>query len=201
MEQPSTRIPQRKARRGSPVPRPAVPVGQSQGAAPERPRPRRPASPLVRRLPSPRLTGLGSGLLTALAMLAVGALDAALLGGSPRVYGVFFVIACAACALWVRPADLMTAPVSAPIAYAVGAVALSDGTGGLGGRLMSLVTMLSLSAGWLYAGTLLAALIALVRRVVLVRLRKRARKEQRKRPSRPPRSPRCSPAERARPRR
>ncbi|MFI9205333.1 DUF6542 domain-containing protein [Streptomyces sp. NPDC053048] len=199
MEQPSTRIPQRKVRRGSPVPRPAVPVGQRRADAPRRPRPRRPAPPLVRRLPAPRLTGLGSGLLTTLAMLGVGALDAWALGGSARVYGVFFVLASAACALWVRPAELMTAPVSVPIAYAIGAVPVSDGTGGFGSRVMSLVTMLSLNAGWLYSGTLLAALIALVRRIVLIRLRRRARKRQR--PSRPPRSPRCSPAERARPRR
>lgn len=194
MEQPSTRIPQRKVRRGSPVPRPAAPVGQRRdpaGTPVRRGRPGRSAVPLSR-LPAARLTGLGSGLLTALAMLGVGALDALLLGGSPEVYGVFFLIGAAACALWVRPAELMTAPVSVPIAYAVGAVPLGESTEGVAGRLMSMVTLLSLTAGWLYAGTLLAALIALVRRVLLIRTRRRARNRLRQRPSRRPRSPRCS---------
>ncbi|MFG2180606.1 DUF6542 domain-containing protein [Streptomyces abikoensis] len=199
MEQPSTRIPQGKVRRGSPVPRPAAPPGQRRGATVRGPATGRSPSALDR-LPAARLTGLGSGLLTALGMLTIGGLDA-LVGGSPRIYGVFFLLGSAACALWVRPAELMTAPVSVPIAFAVGALPLSDGTGGLGGRVMSLVTLLSLNAGWLYAGTLLATLIALVRRVFLVRLRRRERLRQRQRPSRPPRSPRCSPAERGRPRR
>ncbi|GHF60680.1 membrane protein [Streptomyces mashuensis] len=198
MEQPSTRIPQRKVRRGADVPRPSAPVGQRPGAAAPRTRPGSPPS-LLRRLPRPRLTALGSGLLTALAMLGAGTLDARLLGGSPRVYGVLFVLASAACALWVRPVDLMTAPVSVPIAFAVGAVPLSDGTSGLGGRVMSLVTLLSLNAAWLYAGTLLAGLIALVRRVALIRERRRERlRQRRQRPSRPPRSPRCSPGGRGR---
>ncbi|MEV5242199.1 DUF6542 domain-containing protein [Streptomyces cinnamoneus] len=197
MEQPSTRIPQRKVRRGSPVPRPSAPLGQRQGGAPRRPRPGRPA-PSPDRPPAPRLTGLGSGLLTALAMLGIGVADSALLGGSARVYDVFFVLGSAACALWVRPAEVMTAPVSVPIAFAVGVLPLSDGTGGFGTRLMSLVTLLSLNAGWLYAGTLLAALIALVRRVLLIKARRRARAQLRKRPSQHPRSPRCSPDERAR---
>ncbi|MEU5048248.1 DUF6542 domain-containing protein [Streptomyces sp. NPDC021096] len=197
MEQPSTRMPQRKVRRGSPVPRPAAPVGQREGSAFRRPRPGR-LEPPLRRLPAARLTGLGSGLLTALAMLSVGYLDATLVGGNARVYGVFFLLGSAACALWVRPAELMTAPVSVPIAFAVGTVPLSDGTGGFGGRVMSLITLLSLNAGWLYAGTLLSALIALVRRIMLIRSRRRARNRLRQRPSRPPRSPRCSPAERGR---
>ncbi len=197
MEQPSTRIPQRKVRRGSPVPRPAAPVGQRRGDDDRGTRPGR-APGAFTRLPAARLTGLGSGLLTTLSMLTIGALDS-LVGCSPRVYGVFFLLASAACALWVRPAELMTAPVSVPIAYAVGAVPLCDGTGGWLGRLMSLVTLLSLNAGWLYSGTLLAALIALVRRIALITRRRRERRRQQ--PSRPPRSPRCSGDARGRPRR
>lgn len=182
------------------MPRPAVPVGQDSGGTVYRAGSGRTPPPLLRalrRLPAARLTGLGSGLLTTAAMLAVGWLNSALLGGSPGVYGVFFLLASVACALWVRPAELVTAPVSVPIAFAVGAVPVDDGAEGFGGRLMALVGFLSLQAGWLYAGTLLAALIALVRRMVWLRRRKSART----RPSRPPRSPRCSPAERARPRR
>ncbi|MBB4891532.1 hypothetical protein FHS39_000532 [Streptomyces olivoverticillatus] len=196
MEQPSTRSPQRnqrKVRRGSPVPRPAAPVGERGNTAAARAG-RGPAP-----LPAARLTGLGSGLLTALAMLGIGVLDARWAHSSPHVYGLFFLLGSAACALWVRPADLMTAPVSAPIAFAVGAVPISGGGGGFAGRLMNLVTLLSLHAGWLYSGTLLAAVIALVRRIVLIRTRRRVR--PRKRPSQPPRSPRCSPDERARYRR
>ncbi|MGW2600111.1 DUF6542 domain-containing protein [Streptomyces klenkii] len=204
MEQPSTRTPRGKARRVPPVPRPAAPVGQ-RGAAGLR-RPRGGASaPRLRgpgRLPAPRLTGLGSGLLTTLWMLGTGWLDS-VTGRSPGFYGVVFLLAGAVCALWVRPADLATAPVAAPIAFAVGAVPLVDAEGGVGSRVMGLVTLLSLNAGWLYAGTLLTALVALSRRVAAVRRRRRARlrRTQRQRPSRPPRSPRCSPAQRARSRR
>ncbi|MBB4886061.1 DUF6542 domain-containing protein [Streptomyces netropsis] len=201
MEQPSTRTPQRKVRRTPPVPRPAAPVGQGERATVYRAGPGPGLPPLrqaLERMPAARLTGLGSGLLTALGMLAIGAADSALLDGSPAVYGVFFIIGSVACALWVRPADLITAPISAPIAYAVGGVPISGGGDGFGSQLMGLITLLSLNAGWLYAGTLLAALIALVRRIALIRARRRERNRQRKRPSRLPRSPRCSPAGRER---
>ncbi|MFD0382659.1 DUF6542 domain-containing protein [Streptomyces stramineus] len=95
----------------------------------------------------------------------------------------------------------MTAPVTAPIAFAAGAVPLTGGSGGLAGHAMGLVTLLSLNAGWLYSGTLLAALVALIRRIALIKRRARERTRQRRRPSRPPRSPRCSEDERARSRR
>ncbi|MGW2187731.1 DUF6542 domain-containing protein [Streptomyces sp. NPDC001719] len=195
MEQPSTRAPQPRIRRTSPVPRPASPVGQGEKAAVHRVRSGRASPPL--RVPGPRLTGFGSGLLTALAMLAAGALDSAA-GGSPAFYGVFFLVASAACALWVRPADLVTAPVTAPIAFAAGAVPLAEGPDSFAGQAMGLVTVLSLHAGWLYAGTALTALIAFVRRMVLLRQQRRDRARPRRRPSRLPRSPRCSTAERAR---
>ncbi|MBT2387058.1 DUF6542 domain-containing protein [Streptomyces sp. ISL-11] len=199
MEQPSTRIPQRKARRTSPVPRPASPVGQGESASLYRARSGRASPPL--RVPGARLTGLGGGVLLVLAMLTAGWLDARTAGGSATAYGVCFLVASAAGAAWVRPVDLATAPVTAPIAFAVGAVPLSGGSGGLAGQAMGMVTVLSLNAGWLYAGTLLSALIAFARRVALIRSRRRERSRQRRRPSRPPRSPRCSGAERERSRR
>ncbi|MFE5872709.1 DUF6542 domain-containing protein [Streptomyces roseifaciens] len=204
MEQPSTRTPQGKARRVPPVPRPAAPVGQGRAAAVRRPR-SGPSTQQLRalgRLPAPRLTGLGSGVLTTAWMLGIGWLDS-LAGGSSAFYGLFFLLAGTVCALWVRPADLVTAPVTAPIAFAVGAVPLAGGGDGAGAKVMGLVTLLSLNAGWLYAGTLLTALITLVRRIVLIRRRRRARlrRSQRQQPSRPPRSPRCSPAPQARSRR
>ncbi|RLU99508.1 hypothetical protein CTZ27_16180 [Streptomyces griseocarneus] len=170
-------------------------MGRGETATVYRARSARTPPPL--RAPTARLTGLGSGLLTTVVMLAVGSLSS-LVGAPPTVYGFFFLLASAACALWVRTADLVTAPVTAPIAFAVGAVPLSDGPDTFGGHVMGLVTVLSLHAGWLYSGTLLAALIALVRRMAVIRQRRLERVRQRRRPSRPPRSPRCSAAERAR---
>ncbi|MFD3539492.1 DUF6542 domain-containing protein [Streptomyces sp. NPDC058662] len=89
-----------------------------------------------------------------------------LFGSSLFAYGLLFLPVAAATALWVRPADLVTAPISVPIAFAVGVWPISGGSGGFGGQLMGLVSALSLHAGWLYAGTLAAALIAVVRKAV-----------------------------------
>ncbi|WP_171163862.1 DUF6542 domain-containing protein [Streptomyces sp. I05A-00742] len=204
MEQPGARITQHKVRRAAPVPRPAAPVGQGRAAPAGRDRAGRTPPQLLRALRRDqpvRLTGLGSGLLAVLAMLTAGLLVARLAGGSPAAYGVLFVLCCVVCALGVRPAELVAAPVGAPIAFAVGAVPVTAVAGGPGARVMAMVSFLSLQAGWLYGGTLLCALIVLGRRVVLVRRRRLARVQARRRPSRPPRSPRRSPAERARSRR
>ncbi|GAA0391612.1 DUF6542 domain-containing protein [Streptomyces luteireticuli] len=204
MEQPGARISQNKVRRAAPVPRPAAPVGQGGRPPAGRARTGRPPHPVaraLRRTQDLRLTGLGNGLLTTLAMLGAGELDALLAHGSPPLYGVLFVLCCAVCALSVRPAELVAAPVAVPIAFAVGALPVVGGAGGLAGRAMGLVSFLSLQAAWLYAGTLLAVLITFVRRIAVVRHRRLARAQQRRRPSRPPRSPRCSPAEQARSRR
>ncbi|MER5782051.1 DUF6542 domain-containing protein [Streptomyces mobaraensis] len=211
MEQPGARITQHRTRRTAPVPRPAAPVGQGRAAPAGRERAGRTPPPLLRALRRDqreqrdqpvRLTGLGSGLLAVVAMLVAGVVVARLGAGSPVAYGVLFTLCCAVCALGVRPAELVAAPVSAPIAFAAGALpvtAATAGSGGLGGRVMALVGFLSLQAGWLYGGTLLAALIVLGRRVVLVRRRRaEGRGQARRRPSRPPRSPRRSPAQRAR---
>ncbi|MCT9089586.1 hypothetical protein N4G70_11960 [Streptomyces sp. ASQP_92] len=131
----------------------------------------RPVPPLVlalRRLPSPRLTGLGGGLFAAALMVALGTLDWLLFDGSPVVYGVLFLPVCAVTALWVRAADLVTAPICVPIAFAVGIVPVAGGAGGFGGQAMAVVTALALHAGWLYAGTLVAGVIATVRKVRLM---------------------------------
>ena len=64
-----------------------------------------------------------------------------------------------------RQGDLLTAPVVVPIAFAVGLLPVADSGGGLRGRLMGLVTALATQAGWLYGGTLVAGLIATVRRI------------------------------------
>lgn len=117
-----------------------------------------------RRLPGPRLTGLGGGLFCVGVMLVLALLTGLLLGGSVTVYGVLFLPVCALTALWVRPGDLVTAPVVVPIAFAVGLLPLAEG-GGVLERLMGLFTALATEAGWLYGGTLVAGSIATVRKV------------------------------------
>ncbi|MEU4061526.1 DUF6542 domain-containing protein [Streptomyces wedmorensis] len=161
----------------------------------------RPVPPVVlalRRLPSPRLTGLGAGLFASAVMLTIGFLDLLLLDGSPVVYGLLFLPVSALTALWVRTADLVTAPIAVPIAFAVGVVPIAGGTGGIGGQAMAVVTALAVHAGWLYGGTLVAGLIASFRKV-----RDMARRQQRTAaarsaapspgPADPPRAPRRRP--------
>ncbi|MFD9035723.1 DUF6542 domain-containing protein [Streptomyces sp. NPDC059567] len=129
---------------------------------------RRPVPPValaMRRLPNPRLTGLGAGLFASATMLVLGLLDQLLLDGSPLAYGLLFLPVSALTALWVRTADLVTAPISVPIAFAVGVVPIAGGTGGFGGQAMAVVTALAVQAGWLYGGTLVAGLITCVRKV------------------------------------
>ncbi|SCF75892.1 hypothetical protein GA0115259_1021310 [Streptomyces sp. MnatMP-M17] len=128
-----------------------------------------------RRLPNPRFTGLGAGLFAAATMLCVAFLDRLLLDGAPLVYGALFLPVSAVTALWVRTADLVTAPISVPIAFAVGSFPIAGGSGGFGGHTMALVTALAVHAGWLYGGTLIAGLIASVRKVRQMGRRQRAR--------------------------
>ncbi|WP_399928968.1 DUF6542 domain-containing protein [Streptomyces kanamyceticus] len=158
------------------------------------PPPRRPVPPFVqalrrsplyrrvRRMPNPRLTGLGSGLFCAAVMFVLACLLRLLLDGSLVAYGVLFLPVAALTALWVRPADLVTAPVAVPIAFAAGIMPISGGAEGFGGQFMGLVTALALHAGWLYGGTLVAGLIVTVRKIRLM--------AERRRPPRPaPRQP------------
>jgi hypothetical protein len=143
-----------------------------------------PVAAVVRRLrtvqrPRPRLTGLGTGLLTTVITVLGGAVDSLLFDGPGVFFGLVFVAASVVGAVYVRPYDLVAAPVAAPIAFAVGITLTADsGSGGLAGHLIGVFTGLALMTGWLYTGTVLAALIAGVRAL--------------RRPSRRPRSPRCS---------
>ncbi|MDN0195510.1 DUF6542 domain-containing protein [Streptomyces sp. S.PNR 29] len=130
-----------------------------------------PAVQAVARMPNPRLTGLGSGLFCAAVMCVVGFLDAVLFGGSLPVYGVLFLPVCVLTSLWVRRGDLLTAPVVVPIAFAVGLLPVAESGGGVGGRLMGLLTALATQAGWLYGGTLVAGSIVIARRIHLIRAR------------------------------
>lgn len=191
MEQHRTRTPQR--RQPSQVP-PAPPGGLGEGtaaagypvtvtvapapAAGQGPTGARtgPVAPVVlalRRFPNPRLTGIGAGLFAALTMFLLACLDQLLLGGSEAVYGVLFLLVSALTAYWVRPADLVTAPIIVPIAFAVGVIPVAGGTGGFGGQAMAVVTALAVHAGWLYGGTLVAGLIASVRKIRQMRERQR----------------------------
>ncbi|ALC21116.1 membrane protein [Streptomyces pristinaespiralis] len=145
-------------------------------------RPPRPVPPLVlalRRLPNPRLTGLGAGLFAAATMLALGSADQLLFDGSAILYGLLFLPVSALTALWVREADLVSAPIIVPIAFTVGIVPISGGSGGFGGQTMAVVTALAVHAGWLYGGTLVAGVITCVRKVrTMVRRHRRGRGPQ-----------------------
>jgi hypothetical protein len=140
-------------------------------------------------MPNPRLTGLGTGLFAVLVMVTLGWLERLLLGASPTAqtaYGALFLPVCVLCGLWVRRADLVAAPVVVPIAFAVGVLPLAKDGDGPGARLMALATALATQVGWLYGGTLLAALTVLVRRVVLVARRRRATARRGRRSGRNP---------------
>ncbi|MEV2257690.1 DUF6542 domain-containing protein [Streptomyces anulatus] len=127
----------------------------------------------LRRFPNPRLTGIGAGLFASLTMFVLACVDRLLFDSSELVFGLLFLPVSALTALWVRPADLVTAPISVPIAFAVGVFPISGGSEGLGGQIMGLVTTLAVHAGWLYGGTLIAGLIASVRKVRQMRARRR----------------------------
>ncbi|GAB2803028.1 hypothetical protein GCM10027091_38790 [Streptomyces daliensis] len=145
----------------APPPRPST--GRVYGA--RRPGP---LGALKARLPRPRLTALGGGVLSTLLTVIVGGLDELLLDGSGPVYGVFFLLISAVCALWVRPADVFTSAVSVPLAFTIGLLLISDGGGSFGSHVMALFSALSSNAVWLYGGTLLALLIATMRKAALL---------------------------------
>ncbi|OKI09727.1 hypothetical protein A6A06_03460 [Streptomyces sp. CB02923] len=147
-----------------------------------RARRRGPLAPLAaaaERLPAPRLTGLGCGLFGTLALFVFAFLDRLLFGGAPAVYGGFFVLVSVCAGLWVRPYDLITAPVALPIAYTLGTVPISHNTGGFAGLLMGVFTVMATQAGWLYAGTLACALIVAVRKAAAFARRQAERHAQR----------------------
>jgi hypothetical protein len=128
-------------------------------------------------LPRARLTALGTGLLGVLLMMLAGGIDRLLLGNSMTAYGSAFILVSTACAAWVRPADLFTAPVAAPLAFTAGLLFVSGGAGteGFMGHVTNLFPALAVNAVWLYAGTLVAGLVVFVRKVGLIVQRSRAR--------------------------
>ncbi|MCL7428547.1 DUF6542 domain-containing protein [Streptomyces sp. YS415] len=170
---------QHGTRRGTP-PLPPQARGSAPGSPARADAPRRPAAArrppppwvqAVRRMPNPRLTGLGVGLFCTALMLTLGGLVALLFGSSLTVYGVLFLPVCVLTAAWVRRADLVTAVIVVPIAFALGLVPVADGGDGTGDRLMGLFTALATQAGWLYGGTLVTGVIVTVRKVRQMRHR------------------------------
>lgn len=159
-----------------------------------------PFAPLVRafaKLPAPKLTGLGTGVFAGLLMALFGGLSGLLLNASAGAYGVFFVLVCTASALWVRPSDLFAAPIVAPLSFTLGLFFVGGPADGVAGQLQNVFTGLALHAGWLYGGTLTAALIALVRKGLLAVGQARGRGRGRPEPG-AVRSPRAGRARRVR---
>lgn len=104
-------------------------------------------------------------------MLGLGCLVQLLPVGGSIVYGVLFLLLSGLTAVWVRPDDLVTAPIVVPIAFTVGQLPLLDDEGGVMGALLGLVTALAVEAGWLYGGTLVAGVVVTVRKIRLMRRR------------------------------
>ncbi|MFI6152153.1 DUF6542 domain-containing protein [Kitasatospora sp. NPDC051170] len=111
-----------------------------------------------------RLTAIGTGVVAVLATLAVAGVDRLLFGGLGWLFGLGFLVVCFQLAVRVRYADLLAAPISGPIAFAVAMLALAPvKSPGVTAQVVALATGLALRAGWLFSGTGLAALIVLAR--------------------------------------
>ncbi len=119
----------------------------------------RPAARSSRTRPCVRLTGFGCGVLAGVVMVGTAWL-CEFLDGAPTLYGAVFVVVAVVAAMWVRPGDLICAPVAAPLAFALGLVT----TGGA----VSTVAELALRAPWLFAGTAVAAGLTLLRKILLL---------------------------------
>ncbi|MDX3238258.1 hypothetical protein PV392_21720 [Streptomyces sp. ME03-5709C] len=156
----------------SPLPRPARRRRRPQGATAVRGG--LPVRPLLLRLArlrrtEPRLTGLGTFVFLTLTALAGGAADCLITGEPGTLFGVVFLLACLAAGVFVRPYDLSAAPVSAPIAFTVALAVTAGGEGGgFTGHVMGLLTGLATLTGWLYGGTVGAAMIVAARKVAAV---------------------------------
>ncbi|MFD5462805.1 DUF6542 domain-containing protein [Kitasatospora sp. NPDC127059] len=111
-----------------------------------------------------RLTAIGTGVVAVLATLAVAGLDRVLFDDLGWLFGLGYLMVCFQLAVRVRYADLLAAPISGPIAFALGLLLLAPVTSeGVTAQVVALATGLALRAGWLFSGTGLAALIVLAR--------------------------------------
>lgn len=133
-----------------------------------------PAAEAARRPgPPTRLTAIGTGLMSVLGTLAFGLLDQLLFGGLGVLFGLGFLLVCFQSAVRVRLADLLTAPISGPIAFAlaIGLLGPAPLPGAIG-QLLALCAGLAQRAGWLFAGTALAVMIVAARFVAQRRIRR-----------------------------
>ncbi|WP_157845493.1 DUF6542 domain-containing protein [Kitasatospora phosalacinea] len=122
-----------------------------------------------------RLTAVGTGVAAVAGTLVSAAVDRLLFGGLGVLFGLGYLVVCFQLAVRVRYSDLASAPICGPIAFAAALVLLQPGPSqGLTGAVVSLAGGLALRAGWLFAGTALAAAIVTARHLAQ-RRRRRAR--------------------------
>ncbi|MET8541329.1 DUF6542 domain-containing protein, partial [Kitasatospora sp. NPDC004799] len=118
-----------------------------------------------------RLTAVGTGVVAVLATLAVAGVDRLLFDGLGWLFGLGYLVVCFQLAVRVRYTDLLAAPISGPIAFALALLLLEPvSSPGVTAQVVSLATGLALRAGWLFSGTGLAALIVLARFVAQRRI-------------------------------
>ncbi|MFF7452593.1 DUF6542 domain-containing protein [Kitasatospora sp. NPDC008115] len=118
-----------------------------------------------------RLTAVGAGVVALAATVAVAGLDRLVFGTPGVLFGVGYLLVCFQLAVRVRYADLLAAPISGPIAFAVALLLFGPVTStGFTAQLVALATNLATRSGWLFSGTGLAAVIALARFVAQRRI-------------------------------
>ncbi|MEU3560618.1 DUF6542 domain-containing protein [Kitasatospora sp. NPDC006786] len=118
-----------------------------------------------------RLTAIGTGVVAVLTVLAVAGLDRLLFDDLGWLFGLGYLVVCFQLAVRVRYADLLAAPISGPIAFALALLLLEPvSSPGVTAQVVSLATGLALRAGWLFSGTGLATLIVLARFVAQRRI-------------------------------
>ncbi|BAJ30573.1 hypothetical protein KSE_47930 [Kitasatospora setae KM-6054] len=120
-----------------------------------------------------RLTAVGTGVAAAAGALAFAGVDRLLFGGLGVLFGLGYLVVCFQLAVRVRYSDLAAAPICGPIAFAAALVLLQPGPSqGVTGEVVALAGGLALRAGWLFAGTALAAAIVTARYVAQRRHRR-----------------------------
>ncbi|MFJ1706554.1 DUF6542 domain-containing protein [Kitasatospora sp. NPDC088346] len=123
--------------------------------------------------PPTRLTGTGTGVAAVVATLVVAAADRLLFGDLGVLFGLGYLAVCFQVAVRVRLSDLPAAPISGPIAFALALVLWQPvDAHGVTGQVVALASGLALRAGWLFAGTGLAALIVAARFLAQRRIRR-----------------------------
>ncbi|MFE7563838.1 DUF6542 domain-containing protein [Kitasatospora sp. NPDC057500] len=118
-----------------------------------------------------RLTAVGTGVVALAATVAVAGLDRLAFGAPGVLFGIGYLLVCFQLAVRVRYADLLAAPISGPIAFAVALLLFGPVTStGFTAQLVALATNLATRSGWLFSGTGLAAAIVLARFVAQRRI-------------------------------